>query len=78
MPRIKRKPMSIHLVPVPREQAEQNLSDAIGLLADVLVDQILAEARAEVAASLGRNPADLDHETDRMQRDQLMAMSGAR
>ena len=64
MPRVKRKPLSIHLVPVPREEAERNLREAVELLADALADQILAEARAEVAAELGREPTQLDREAD--------------
>ena len=64
MPRVKRKPLSIRLVPVPREEAERNLREAVELLADALADQILAEARAEVAAELGRAPAQLDREAD--------------
>ena len=58
--------LTIRAIFVPREDAERSMKCAIGLLADALAELAISEARAEVAASLGVNPEQIDREQGRL------------
>lgn len=58
--------LTIRAIPVPADDARRKLRHAIGLLADALADQVIAEARAAVAAELGVVDERIDREGARV------------
>lgn len=61
-------------VPVPPEEAERAVSNALDLLAGALADKFIADARAEVAARLGVAPDTIDRERGGLH-DELRAVA---
>jgi hypothetical protein len=59
---VNRPALTIRAIPVPREGAERSFHAAIDILAEALAQQIIADARAEVAARLGVAPDAIDRE----------------
>ena len=57
-----RPALTIRAIPVPREGAERAFDAALDLLAEALAEQIIADARAEVAGRLGVSPDAIDRE----------------
>ncbi len=55
-------PLTLRAIAVPRRDAERALSDALDLLAEGLAALVIEDARAEVAARLGVDPAAIDRE----------------
>ncbi len=55
----------VELVPVPRAEAEEAFERILDLFADAIADKLIAEARAEVAAELGKDPRAIDREHSR-------------
>lgn len=60
--RTKGTALRVRLVPIPRREAEQNLNEALDLLADGLAEQILDKARIDTAKRLGIDPDSLKRE----------------
>jgi hypothetical protein len=50
------QPLRVTLIHVPAEDARQNWNEALDLLADWIANEMLEEARQEVAAQLGVSP----------------------
>ncbi len=50
------QPLRVKLIHVPSEDARQNWNEALDLLADWIANEMLEEARQEVAAQLGVSP----------------------
>lgn len=60
--RTKGTALRVRLVPIARREAEQNLNEALDLLADGLADQVLDQARIDTAERLGIDPESLKRE----------------
>ena len=55
----------VQLVPIPRAEATRAFDQILDLLADALAEQLIADARAEVAVKLGKDPRSIDREHSR-------------
>lgn len=62
---MKKQPLRVEVVHVPREHALRSWDSALDLLADAFAQRILDKARAEAAAELGLTADQVAPETDR-------------
>lgn len=62
---MKKQPLRVEVVHVPREHALRSWDSALDLLADAFAQRILDKARAEAAAELGLTPDEVAPEPDR-------------
>lgn len=60
-----RKQLRVEIVGVPCPDYQRRKQECIRLIADVLADQLIAKARAEVAAELGLTEDAIDRERHR-------------
>ena len=70
--------LTIRAIPVASEDARRSFGHAIGLLAEALANQAIAEAREQVASELGATPDGIDRERGRLteEADSILAAPG--
>ncbi|MEQ1566324.1 MAG: hypothetical protein ABMA64_11850, partial [Myxococcota bacterium] len=61
---MKKQPLRVEVIHVPREHALRSWDSALDLLADAFAQRILDKARAEAAAELGLTPDQVAPEPD--------------
>lgn len=65
-PIVKKQPLHVEVVCVPRENALRSWDRALDILADAFAQTILDKARAEAAAELGVTPSEVAPEPNRI------------
>lgn len=63
---MKKQPLFVEVVHVPREDAQRRWDTALDIIADAFAERILEKARAEAAAELGLTPGEVAPEPNRI------------